>query len=508
MAEFTGARIGDAIGNLIAAKMMDSRKVMLDHEAAHAERTRVEQWERMERELATKLQEIGINPAADGQLPDEVRQAFASINVPTHQVDFIFNLVALIGVALTGAFAAAAGLDQQLTQRGLYKHAFVVPEPTQLAGMVSGGVLERGQAMEWAQFNGMRPEVMQYLIESSWRELTPAEAVDLYRRHHLGAAQLADALSHSGMRDYAIGAIQAGVYGPPSADVAITALVQTQLDAAEVDDLLAQNGIDPKHRDWLFRTAGQPPGVQELLELLNRNEISEQVVRDAIAESRVKTKYTDPILKMRFKIPPERSIISMLRYGVITIDTALHWLQAHGFSPEASAALTAEATQTKHEAAHDLSTAQLVELYELGQRSKDQTSAALQAIGYDADEAAWLMTIADLRRQRKQLDQGAARVRAAYLSHRIDEQTASTALDAIGVAPTARDDLLDQWDTERAVNVRVLSEAQWIAAAKKQAVTWQRVAAELVAMGYSADHAAILINTAAPGALEGGKANG
>lgn len=491
-----GGRLGQAIANLITENMMKARSVMMDVEADHADRTRNALWEQLEIELADKLKEIGVNPSADVDLSDEVRNVFASIEQPAHQVDFIFNIVALIGVALTGAFAAAAGYNQQLTQRGMHKSAFVVPDAQQLAAMTNSGVIDVGQAAEWASWTGVQGPVFAHLLEGAFRELAPSEAADLLRRHLISDEQFNLSLERQGLRDWAVGAIRRGIVGPPDAGTIIQAVTQSQLSPAVAQEMLAQIGIDPGNFQWMFLTAGQSPPVDLTLNLWNRGLISDAIVDKIILESPIKNEYVDVIKKMRYHWPPMEQTISMVRRGSYTPEQGADRLAKLGFFPDDIKAMIDWATQDKNQATKDLSSAQIVDLYELQLRDRDATLASLVGIGWSQDEAEWLLSISDVRVMRRNLDKSVSRIRSAYLAHRIDETAASTALDTVGVPSAARDDLLDTWDTERSVNVAVLTQAQLIAAAKKGVITAETCGQRIVQLGYTPEDATILMATA------------
>jgi len=73
----------------------------------------------------------------------------------------------------------------------------------------------------------------------------------------------------------------------------------------------AWSGLDRAHMDQLILLAGEPPGMGELFDLLNRGIITEDDVRQGLKESRVKNKYIDNLMKLRFIIPPLSDIVRM-----------------------------------------------------------------------------------------------------------------------------------------------------------------------------------------------------
>lgn len=491
-----GGRLGEAIANLVTENMIKARAQMLDVESDHADRRRNATWEMLEREIADAIKERGITAFTDPELSEETRKAFASLDTPTHQVDFLFNLVAWIGMAISGAFSAAAGFNQQLTQIGMNNHARVVVDPNQAASMIARGFIDEQTGAQWARWNGMQGPQFGPVLQASYNEFSAGELVELYRRNKISLGNFLATIKRLGYRDGAGELLAETVVGPPDSGTIVAGVTQSQLTPGEARDLLAQVGIDPIHFDWIFKTAGQSPPVDLTLNLWNRGLISDAIVDKIILESPIKNEYVDVIKKMRYHWPPMEQTISMVRRGSYTPAQGADRLAKLGFFPDDIKAMIDWATQDKNQATKDLSTAQIIDLYELQLRDKTATVADLVDLGWDATEADWMLSISDVRTMRRKLDRSVVRVRSAYLAHRIDDQAASTALDAMGVPSAARDDLLDTWDVERSVNVQVLSQAQLIAAAKKDIITSEVCGKRLVQLGYSPEDATILMATA------------
>jgi len=73
----------------------------------------------------------------------------------------------------------------------------------------------------------------------------------------------------------------------------------------------ALSGLTRARFDQLFNIAGEPPGLGELLQLLNRNYMTDAEVTKAIQESRLKPKYTETVKKLRWILPPLQDVIRM-----------------------------------------------------------------------------------------------------------------------------------------------------------------------------------------------------
>lgn len=501
-----GGRLGSAIADLVTDQMVKARSMLMEAEGEHTERRRVALWETLESEIADIIKERGIDAFTDPELSAETRAAFRSLSEPSHQADFLFNIVAFIGMAIQGAFAAAAGYAQQLTQIGMSKHARVVPSPGEAGDLAARGFIDAGTAQLWAKWNGMQGDVFAPVLDSSAREPDAGSLIEMLRRKRIDLGTYQKAMERLGFRPGWSDAFIRSMLGPPDSGMVVSGVTQSQLSADTARELLAENGIDPVHYEWIYKTAGQSPPVDLTINLKRRGLIDDAIFTKIILESPIKNEYVDVIKKMVFQWPPMEQTISMVRRGTYTPEQGADRLAKLGFAPEDIEAMIGWATQDRNETKKDLSTAQIVDLYELKLRDRDATVASLIALGWSAEEADWLLSIADVKIMRRNLDRSVSRVRAAVLAHRIDELAATVALDQIGVAPAARDELLETWATEESVNVAILTQAQLIAAAKKSIIAADECGRRLVLLGYSEEDATILMATAGVIDLsEGGK---
>lgn len=95
------------------------------------------------------------------------------------------------------------------------------------------------------------------------------------------------------------------------ADLA-NASVQNQMTDTEIESYRARLDIDTADMQTLIKLAGEPPGIDTLLEGWNRGFIDESFVEQGLKESRLKNKYNDFIKQLRFKIPPISDLIRFM----------------------------------------------------------------------------------------------------------------------------------------------------------------------------------------------------
>lgn len=367
-----------------------------------------------------------------------------------------------------------------------------IPTPPDLALGVLRGNIDETRARDLAAANGVGTEDFDLMVGNTGEPLGLAQLLEAFRRGIIDQPRLVRGIRQSRVRNEWADVAEALRYAPPPVGTVVSAVVENQLPNNEGQRLAEQAGLDPQHFDWIVRTHGRPPGTEQMLELLNRGVATEDEVRQSIRESDVKNKYVDHILQMRYRLPPERTVVSMLRHGVITRARGERLLHQLGYFPDDVQALLDEASADKTAASRDLTVAQLTDLYVLAAITRDTFTRRLQQLGYDQAEAAQLAEIADLRAKARLTAQATTVVRAKYVTRHIDRTTASTQLDTLAVPHGQRDDLLALWDLERDANARTLTEAQVAAAAKKGLIAPADALARWKAMGYSDVDVAVL----------------
>ena len=128
------------------------------------------------------------------------------------------------------------------------------------------------------------------------------------------------------------------------------AVVQNQVGQDWAESQAKRSGLSPELFDIAVKTAGLPPGLSEMLSLLNRGLVDEETVRQSVAESHTKTKYTDALLNLRYAVPTIAEITHWLtrdafiddfvqRYGMdseygLSADKADPLFQANAVSPD------------------------------------------------------------------------------------------------------------------------------------------------------------------------------
>jgi hypothetical protein len=496
---FTGARIGQALHDLAAKARVTARAASLPGEIAAETRRITTMWEQAERSLAGIGGQIVKEALSSEEMPEQLRDLLSTLENPSQQWQAIFLFVGILGFSQSLGQALMPGRIQSLANLG-WRQAPTKPLP---AAVAAEAWVKRkigfGTAATWSHEDGFGD--LQFDTLARLAELPPSvgEAMEGLRRGFLDVGGFNLALTQAGVDPGWHGLIHQLVYGPPSPAEAVQAAVQGHLTEDQSKRIASEGGLDPAHYPWLLATHGDPPGVQELIHLWRRGDVTEATVEAAIRESRIKNKYIEPIKHMRYVLPPQRTVRSLVAKGVIDRGRGIDLLQKIGWFPDLAAALIDEALATKHEKHRDLAETQVVAAYEDKLIARGEATDMLHKLGYDGHGVDLILHLADDRAAATIRKSSISRIATLYIRQHIDRSTASTDLDTIHTPVEQRDHLLQMWDLERAASIPHLTHAEVTRAMTAGIIDEAEARRRLVGMGYVDADVNILIGLVSGG---------
>lgn len=306
------------------------------------------------------------------------------------------------------------------------------------------------------------------------------------------STSLEQGIRESRLKDKWHGPILAARYDVLSPAQAVIAAVRGNLSMTEAAKLAAEAGVDPQDFETLYHNAGNPPALGELLELYKKGLIpldglgpDQLTVQQGVAEGDTKNKWFPLVAELARYIPPPRTVTALLREGSITAETAKQYLEWAGLTPELAQNYIDAASKQHATAQKELSKTEALALYAEGLISQQQTVDDLTKLGMAEADAKDLVTLQDVKRDRKLQQQVVSRVRTLYLGHHITADQATTALRESGLEQAEITHLLSLWGLERQAPQERLTGAQIASAVYYKALTPSEGLAALQGIGYS-----------------------
>ena len=392
------------------------------------------------------------------------------------------------------------GIEPELVGRFLDLSEQLIP-PADLADMVVRGILTEDEAAPIAAKQGYDRTAFNRLVLDNGGPLALEELLLLYRRGQIDTARLVHGIKQSRVRDEWVDEAIKLRYQPASAADAIRAAVQNQLPLDQAKVKAGEAGQDPADFDWLLRTAGRPPGIAEMVQLVRRGDATVADLEQATRESDLKDKYVPLIVKSLRYVPPPRTVVTLLREGALSDAAAAHLLAQEGLDPQLVAAEIHAAHRTRTATARHLGVATIVKLYHDRALTEAEARDMLTSLGYTAEDAGFVLLVEDLHRDQVNLEHAVNHVRSLYIGYRLSRDQCTQALAQLSIPADSQNQLLPVWDLERAANAPQLTHSTITQAAKKGILDPNTAAGMLMARGYTAHDAWVLLSVALGGPL-------
>lgn len=363
-----------------------------------------------------------------------------------------------------------------------FRETILTPEV--LSDMVNRDIVSIEEAEILAATFGISKIDFDRMVLLGGEPLSPQLLGEAYRRGFIDKATYEKGIVQGPIRKEWFSTLEKLQISRMSSVDAADAANQGHISMDEAKRIAHENGLDPDDFAIIIESAGQPPGIDFATEAFNRGFISDAQFRTMFLESRIKNRYLPLLQQMRTRLIPQETARLLFRNGVYTEAQALATLHAHGFSAEDAAALLALEGTRSDDNTRELTRSQIVDMYEERMFTATDATNMLTGMGYSADDAQSMLELAELQRLRKFINSAVSKVHSAYITGKITEIEASSALDALGIPNESRDDYMALWDIEATTVTKTLTASQIRQAFNKQLITGENALSRLVAQGY------------------------
>lgn len=430
----------------------------------------------------------GLSPTTT--LPDLIEKLMA-------QPWFITaGLLAVLGPI---AMAAMAPIQTFLTQEGYSVDPNVELTPPVLADLVVRGMITMADATARAARYGINAERFQLMVNDTGDSPALQQLADMFHRGLIpldgagaDAVTVEQGILEGRVRDKWVDAIKGIMTIWPTIGQTVIAAIRNQLSMADAQALYAKIGGEPQFFQLLYDISGNPPSALDAARLARRGLIPKEGTgpsvtsfRQAVAEGDTKDKWGDALWALSEYFPPPRTIVALVRAGTITDQQALQYMEMAGASPQLAAAYiheghtprTATAKVLAESIVHALYTDLLIDLA--------TATTMLEALGFDAQDAGFILAVWDMELHAKALTSAIAKLRALFISRHISVNEATAELAKLELPAKQATDLIGIWTMEQRASIKLPTEAQVAAAVKKTILTSDQGLQLLYDMGYT-----------------------
>ena len=263
----------------------------------------------------------------------------------------------------------------------------------------------------------------------------------------------------------------------------------------------AQHGMTAEDFHLLSQMIGRPIPVRQVTTGLarggtydgDRAHIPEAYLR-SLEEGNLRPEWYSLAYANRYTLPSYFVVRGMVQDGSVTVKEAATIFEQEGWPPALATKAAESFTKGAASQAKRLTSSELLTEYEGGFLDRAALVKRLEDLGYAPAEAEAYAELGDARRVNSARTQRLGRIRTRYVGFHITEAEARVALNEVGMAESAREDLLADWTAEREVNETQLTQSQIVKAFKKGVWTRDATHSALVERGMSAADADVLLN--------------
>lgn len=404
----------------------------------------------------------------------------------------------------------------------LFELTRAILSPPDLASAVVRGFLPRVQAETIAKLSGMDAADFATLTELAGDSLSPTDATIALRRKLIpydsgdpNKPGFLQAIQQGRLRDMWAPVIRDLAQEFPTPTDALEAALVGQVTHEQSQALYRQFGGDPQFWQLLFDTRGEAPTPLELGVLLNRGVIdhhglgAESTSFDqGFHEGRWRNKWLNAYDLLRQYRPPEGLITTFLSHGVVTEDEAADAYAKLGMDATTTKWFIDEAHLESFSDYRGITINSTLTAYHEQIINRDQAQGILTGLHVDPRAASILIELQDIQRAFEAITNAVSRVRTLYASRKITLQTVRDSLKAIGIDGTQIEGIVESWQVENSISVRVLTQAEITDAFKLGFMTEAEALTELENIGYTPYDAWILLSLKEKALVAGKPAKG
>lgn len=287
----------------------------------------------------------------------------------------------------------------------------------------------------------------------------------------------------------------------PTPTDALEARLVGQIDDTESQSLYKKFGGDPTYWQLLFDTRGESPTPLELGVIANRGVIGwdglgadKTTFQQGFFEGRWRDKWL-PVYRELAKFRPSESAVTLfLSHGVIDDATAADMLAKLGMDGQTVEWYVDEAHLEAYSDYRGITVSTVLQAYHEQILSNSDALAILTGLHVDSHAAAILLELQDIQRAFEAMNSAITRIRSLYAARKITLQTVRKSLADVGVDGTQIEGIVQSWQVENSVSVKVLTEAQITKAWSLGLLTEDEAFTELENLGYSPLDAWVLLS--------------
>lgn len=389
--------------------------------------------------------------------------------------------------------------------------------PQQAAQLHRMGVLTEAQGAAEAVGSGVDGQRFNWMVELTRSFIPASETIALLNRGKIDRTAARDQLMAQGLAgEDADRVLELREFLPPPTDLIRFAVrevftpdiaQQFGLDQdfpPQFGELARLLGITEEVAHWYWMGHWDLPSPGQGFTMLHRGVIDQPTLERLLRALDVMPFWRDKLVDIAYLVPGRIDLRRMFKAGTIDRARVLRGYLDIGYAPDVAELLTQFAVDEKHEAERELTKAEVLTFYREREIDAAVATDILGSLGYEEDEASFLLALEDSKRARAYRDRAISAVRSRYVGRKLTEDQAHDAMARLGVPSAEIQDLLTLWDIERDATTADMTTADMRALLRRGVIDAGRFMDEMIRRGYSDEEAEWQAILAVPASAQGG----
>jgi predicted nucleic acid-binding Zn-ribbon protein len=239
--------------------------------------------------------------------------------------------------------------------------------------------------------------------------------------------------------------------------------------------------------DWArayWRAHWDLPSVTLGYEMLHRRVITEDDLEDLLRISDIPSTWRQKILQVAYRPYTRVDVRRMHKMGVLSDEQLVEAYMDDGYDRERAQNLAEFTIRLNQEDNRDLSKSDILQGYRVGMLSFDEAVSSLTSIGYDQNEATFLVSREQAELTRKLTDKEVDVIEDLYVNRDIDRAQAETRLTSLGLAASEIERHITSWTIDRDRRTKRPTQSQYDSFLLRDIVTIAEYREGLASLGY------------------------
>lgn len=322
----------------------------------------------------------------------------------------------------------------------------------ELAMLQQQGFVDAGRANEEGGLQGVTPERQQLRFEASGLPPGVAEGLEMLRRGIIDDATFAQIVREGHTKTKYTSQLLELRNRVLSAATYATLALKGWITQAEMHAGGELTGYTPDQMDLLYKEHGRPATTHQVfIGNIRGGHIGDSPggidpdFLQAVRQSDIRPEYAPVIWAARYTYPTAFVLRSLTQSGDISEADAHQVLLFEGWEPTFAAKVAAAWSKGSSSAAKEATAADLLTLWDGEKATAPETLAALEALGYAADEAQRKMDVVEARRVAGAKSSAIGDLHTSYKKGSLSTAATVAALGALGVSAAAATEIEQAW---------------------------------------------------------------